>query len=404
MATRPKVLLVSARTPWPTSSGGQQRTFLLCKAIQQVADLHLLLVKPKPKPTASDIEVMKQEFGLGDDGIVTVTGSSRWQRLRNPGRHEFYHHDEVTRAVTKTADRLQCDTVVFRYLPLASRSAGSHRKELTRLVDVDDVPSLRAATEATQERGLRAAGRRWIAASIGRWQKWAIDQTDGGWVACEEDLEIIDDENFSVLPNIPLQAWDEPVDAKRCAQDPDSRTVLFVGAMAYGINRQAMDWFTSQVWPIVVRERPDARLDIAGGGLDDGRRDTYAGIQGIRLLGFVDDLAAAYASSALSVVPISAGAGTKIKVLESYRYGRPVVVTPHSLRGYGQVLQDGRDLLVADTPGRMAAAIIQLLDSPDTRESMARNGQALVEQHFGFERFAAIVAEALGERRADAEE
>ena len=71
------------------------------------------------------------------------------------------------------------------------------------------------------------------------------------------------------------------------------------------------------------------------GGLDDKRRDTYSRIKGVRLLGFVDDLAAAYASSALSVVPISAGAGTKIKVLESYRYGRPVVVTRHSLRGYG---------------------------------------------------------------------
>lgn len=403
MTSRRKVLLVSARTPWPTSSGGQQRTFLLCKAIQQVADLHLLLLQPKPGPTASDIEVMQREFGLGDDGIVTIPRASRWQRLSNPGRHAFYHHDAVTRAVTGAADKLGCDTVVFRYLPLASRSAGSHRTELTRLVDVDDVPSLRAATEATQERGLRAIGRRWIAASIRRWQKWATDQTDGGWVACDEDLGIIDDQRFTVLPNIPLQAWDEPVDASLCAQDPETRTVLFVGAMGYGINRQAMDWFTSQVWPIVVRERPDARLNIAGGGLDDGRRDAYAGIPGIRLLGFVDDLAAAYAASALSVVPISAGAGTKIKVLESYRYGRPVVVTSHSLRGYGHVLQDGRDLLVADEPGQMASAIVRLLDSPDTRESMAQSGQALVEQHFGFERFAAIVAKALNDHRSSAD-
>jgi glycosyltransferase involved in cell wall biosynthesis len=396
MTSRPNVLLVSARTPWPTASGGQQRTFLLCKAIQRIADLHLLLVDPKPKPSEPDIEMMKEEFGLGNDAIVTTTRSSRWRRLGNPGRHEFAHSDEVTRAVTEAATRLQCTTVVFRYLPLASRSAGSHRSEIRRLVDIDDVPSLRSATEAAQEHGLRAVARRWIAAGIERWQKWAIAQTDGGWVACEEDLGIIDDERFSVLPNIPLQAWEETADSARCLQNPDSRTVLFVGAMGYEINCQAMDWFLSEVWPIVVRERPGARLDIAGGGLDDERRSSYAGIQGVRLLGYVDDLAAAYAASALSVVPISAGAGTKIKVLESYRYGRPVVVTRHSLRGYGHVLQDGRDLLVADEPAHMASAIVSLLDSPDNRESMARSGQALVDRHFGFDRFSAIVADTLG--------
>ena len=402
MTSRPKVLLASSRTPWPTSSGGQQRTYLLCKAIQRVAELHLLLINPKPKPTALDIEVMKDEFGLGDNAIVTITRSPRWRRLNSPGRHRFSHDDEFTLAVTEAAARLQCDTVVFRYLPLASRSAGSPRKEITRLVDVDDVPSLRATTEAAQARGLRAIAKRRVAANIERWQKWAIAQTDGGWVACEEDLELIDDERFAVLPNIPLQAFNEPMDAARCVQNVGSRTVLFVGAMGYGINRQAMDWFTQEVWPVVVRERPDARLDIVGSGLDNGRRGTYAGIRGVRLPGFVDDLAAAYASSALSVVPISAGAGTKIKVLESYRYGRPVVLTRHSLRGYGHLLQDGRDLVVADEPVRMASAIVRLLDSPDTRESMARSGQALVDRHFSFERFAAIVAGTLHQHRQGA--
>ena len=395
MTSRPKVLLASARTPWPTSSGGQQRTFLLCKAIQRVADLHLLLLNPKPKPTAAEIEVMRTEFGLGEDAIVTIARSPRWRRLNSPGRHRFGHDAAFARAVTTAAARLKCDTVVFRYLPLASRSTGSDRSGFTRLVDVDDVPSLRATTDALQQRGLRAIVKRRVAANIVRWQQRATARIDGGWVACEEDLEIIGDERFAVLPNIPLQAFDGPVDPTRCVQHAGSRTVLFVGAMGYGINRDAMDRFTREVWPIVIRERPDARLDIAGGGLDDGRRGTYSGIPGVRPLGFVDDLAATYASSAMSVVPISAGAGTKIKVLESYHYGRPVVVTRHSLRGYGQVLRDGRDLLVADEPAQMASAIVRLLDSPETRESMARSGQALVDRHFSFERFAAIVADLL---------
>jgi glycosyltransferase involved in cell wall biosynthesis len=98
----------------------------------------------------------------------------------------------------------------------------------------------------------------------------------------------------------------------------------------------------------------------------------------------------------MSVVPISAGAGTKIKVLESLRFGRPVVLTRHSLRGYEGVLEPGRDVMVADDPAAMADAIVQLLDAPDRRESMAQSGQALVAENFGFERFASVVADVVG--------
>jgi glycosyltransferase involved in cell wall biosynthesis len=166
--------------------------------------------------------------------------------------------------------------------------------------------------------------------------------------------------------------------------------------MDYSINRMAVDWFVDKVWPAVIRQRPAARFRIAGGALDEPRKQRYSAIEGVELLGFVDDLAAAYRESSMSVVPISAGAGTKIKVLESLRYGRPVVLTSHSLRGYENVLADARDLLVADDPAHMATSIVHLLDSPETRESMARSGQAQVDKHFGFDRFAAVVADALG--------
>ena len=111
----------------------------------------------------------------------------------------------------------------------------------------------------------------------------------------------------------------------------------------------------------------------------------------MKLLGFVEDLEQVYDDCAVSVVPISAGAGTKIKVLESLRNGRPVVLTSHSLRGYEDVLENGRDLLVADRPSDMASAIVRLLKSPETRESMARSGQPRVDRHFGFDAFASAV-------------
>jgi glycosyltransferase involved in cell wall biosynthesis len=396
MSTKPNVLLVTARAPWPTASGGQQRSFLLAEAIRRVATLHTLLISPRPRPLPADLDVMRQRFGLIDDGVLEVPRPSKWLHRMNPGRTEFFHSGPVADRVMRAATSLGCKVAVFRYLPLASKSARQPADGLCRLVDVDDVPSLRAQTEAGQAAGLRRLGKDWIAAGITRWQRRALEQVDGGWVSCQDDLDIIGDDRFSILPNIPLDAFDQAVDADRCRQDAGARAVLFVGAMDYDINRQAVDWFLEQVWPRVIRRQAQAVLRIAGSGLDAGRQRRYAEVDGVELLGFVDDLAGAYESSAMSVVPISAGAGTKIKVLESLRFGRPVVLTRHSLRGYEGVLEPGRDVMVADDPAAMADAIVQLLDAPDRRESMAQSGQALVAENFGFERFASVVADVVG--------
>lgn len=392
MSSKQNILLVSARTPWPTASGGQQRTFLLSEAIKRVATLHTLLIDPRPRPLAEDLTVMREQFGLVDDGVLATEPVSKWLYRLNAGRAEFAGSAAVADAVRNTAASLDCNTVVFRYLPLASQSVDQQWDGIKRLVDIDDVPSLRAQTEALQKSGPARLAKTWMAGSIARWQRKAVAQVDGGWVSCQDDLDIIADERFSVLPNIPLDAFNSAIDPDKCVQNPDANSVLFVGAMDYNINRAATDWFLGDVWPLVTDQRPEARIRIAGGGLDDSRKQRYAAIEGVELLGFVADLAAAYQESALSVVPISAGAGTKIKVLESLRYGRPVVLTSHSLRGYENVLENERDLLVADEPALMATSIIRLLDSAETRESMARSGQRQVDTHFGFDHFAAEVA------------
>jgi glycosyltransferase involved in cell wall biosynthesis len=393
------ILLVTTRTPWPTSSGGQQRTFLLAEAIRGIANLHMLLVNPKPEPTASEIDVMTKEFGLVRNGILRTKSQSRWTRLFFPGRSEFGHDPVLSKSILEISRQLNCETAVFRYLPIAARSSIKTHGELIRLVDVDDVPSIRARTEADQETGLRRIVKLWSASRIKASERRAVSRTSGGWVSCEADLRNIPDGRFAILPNIPIDAAVGPASESLCEQDKSSQSILFVGAMGYSINVQAIQWFLKDVWPLVLRRKPDARIRIAGGGLGESFRKSFSAIPGVELLGYVEDLASEYQRCALSVVPISAGAGTKIKVLESLRFGRTIVLTSHSLRGYEDVLADTTDLSVADDPHRMATAITSLLGDPARRERMARHGQEVVNKHFGFEAFAKLVCDKIEESR-----
>jgi glycosyltransferase involved in cell wall biosynthesis len=92
------------------------------------------------------------------------------------------------------------------------------------------------------------------------------------------------------------------------------------------------------------------------------------------------------------VVPLLAGSGTRVKILEAWAAGRPVVST--SLGAEGLPVRDGEHLLLADNPEDFAAAVSRLLASPQLRERVGRAGRQLYERQFtwpqAWERLAAI--------------
>lgn len=164
--------------------------------------------------------------------------------------------------------------------------------------------------------------------------------------------------------------------------------VLFFGAFGYAPNVDGIVRFLEQGWPLVRRERPEARLRIAGAE-DPGRvRAVADGVPGVDLLGFVGDLVAEVASARLVIVPIWAGGGTRIKVLESLAAARPVVGTPVGVEEVG--FAHDRHGLVAPTPEGLAEATVALLGDPGRARSLGLAGRALVAA----QRWAAVLAPA----------
>ena len=108
-----------------------------------------------------------------------------------------------------------------------------------------------------------------------------------------------------------------------------------------------MRWFLGQVWPLILRTLPDARLTIAGDG-PWAEMDEVAVQPAVSALGFVDDIRPYLACCAVSIAPILAGAGTRIKILDSLAAGIPIVST--TLGCEGIAARPGADLLLADTP------------------------------------------------------
>ena len=163
---------------------------------------------------------------------------------------------------------------------------------------------------------------------------------------------------------------------------------LMVGSLGYYPNADGAQFFCRDILPrigqgrvTILGSRPPASV------LALGRRP------GVSVLADVASLAPYYAAARVAVVPIRAGGGSRIKILEAFAHGRPVVAT--RLGAEGLAVVDGQHLLIADTPEEFAAAARRLLADPDLAARLVSQARALVEQRYALDRVASTIEKAI---------
>jgi glycosyltransferase involved in cell wall biosynthesis len=172
---------------------------------------------------------------------------------------------------------------------------------------------------------------------------------------------------------------------------PDPQDIVFVGSFQHDPNLDAVRWLVTEIFPLVLRERPDARLVVVGRNPPADLVATSP--QSVRFLGWVDDLAAVHARTAVSVAPLRYGAGVKGKVGDAWAHGLAVVMT--RLAAEGMHVEDGVHALVADDSAGFAEAIVAILRDDDLRRRLGDAARRHVEERFGTARVRESLAEVL---------
>jgi glycosyltransferase involved in cell wall biosynthesis len=157
-------------------------------------------------------------------------------------------------------------------------------------------------------------------------------------------------------------------------------TLLFFGNLGYFHNVEPARFIAQEVIPLVRRELPDARLRIAGA------RPTKAvlaldSLPGVDVAGPVDDMVAELHHAAAAVLPIFTGSGIKMKVLESFAAGTPVVTNALGADGVAGA-EAGRHYLAGESAAALAAACITLLRDQKQSLALATAGRALIEARY----------------------
>jgi polysaccharide biosynthesis protein PslH len=184
---------------------------------------------------------------------------------------------------------------------------------------------------------------------------------------------IVDREHITVIPT--------GVDLAKFQYDPDLRPaaslVVFAGSMDWAPNIDAVEYFSSEIWPYVLAQVPEARFRIVG-------RDPHARVRklaspSIEVTGTVSSIVEHFREATVLVVPLRMGGGTRIKIYEGMALGKATVST--HLGAEGLDVRHGHDILLADEPRLFADYVAELLRDEKTRRKYEDAATATAQKY-----------------------
>lgn len=255
-----------------------------------------------------------------------------------------------------------------RYCPQAKlifHTSDLHHLRELREAEIADSEELRDRAQQTRERELRL-----------------IRQVDATIVHSTHEKQMLDaelglaDSESTVF----LFAWAIEIPCSQATFEQRAGMV-FIGGFQHQPNVDAVLYFAKEIFPLVKKQLPDARVQIIGSRAT-AEVQALAG-DGIEVLGFVEDLACVLDKCRLSVVPLRYGAGIKGKIGTSLSYGVPCVST--SIGAEGMELAAGDGVLVADDPSAFAHAVVRLHQDAELWRDSSRGGLEFVTSHYSLD-------------------
>jgi glycosyltransferase involved in cell wall biosynthesis len=394
--TRPSVLAVTSEIPWPLDRGGHLRTYHLLRAL--ATTFRVRLIAPTSAPDAEAGHALR---GAGIELLhVRVARRRRATEVLRVARatvaaepYVLYrrHRWQAVRAALRSA--MSQDPPDVCYLDHLDSFVYADACGATPLVmDLHNVYSELTARAATEQRGPLL---HWFltreAAALARMEARAVRGARVAMAVSERDQRY-----YSTLGARAVYMAPNGVDCQAYASLPAGGrsgppTILFVGAMSWAPNVSAAQFLATDVLPRVREAIPNARLRIVG---RDAGPEVHALVRhgGVEVTGTVPDVLPHLAEAHVMAVPLDAGGGTRLKILEAFAAGLPVISTP--IGAEGLEVNHGRDLWLA-TRGHFAEGLVYLLRHPGRAAVLAIHGRELVKDRYDWSAIGRIACDAV---------
>ncbi len=374
-----KILFVTTRIPYPPWEGHQIRTYNLLKRVCEEHEVTLVsFVRSDENPEHAEhlrticksVDLIKIPADQGKPKLLTTILSG--VVTKKPFVVRKYSAPEMEQKLQEVIEQDTPDLVHFDMLPLAQYLPLCG--DIPTILNDHNVESLlverRAeATSSIPEKVFFSNQ----APKLEKFEEFATQNATEILACSQDDAEILsrmgNGKGIHIIANgVDIEQFIPSDDVQ-----VDHNKIIFVGGMGWFPNKDGMNFFIKEAMPLICEQNPDASLTVVGksDGLDipDQLKDK------VSATGFVDDFRPLVHEAAVYILPLRVGSGTRLKLLEAMAMGKAIVST--RIGAEGVVLEDGENILMADTPQEIADAVIKLMRNKHLRD---RLGKAAHEQ------------------------
>jgi glycosyltransferase involved in cell wall biosynthesis len=374
-------LLLTPESPYPPMGGGPLRTASL---VEYVARRYATDVIVFREPGAED-PAKRFPPGL----VRSVAAVELPIHRRTPAARAWRNAMRLARRMPPLVDRFsgfgaaiaaaigkrRYDLGIVEHFWCASYAGQLEQACARTVLDLHNLESLLHERCAAAEGGAAGFAHRVFARASREMEAAWLPRYGQVLAASEEDARAA----RGVAPGARVAVYPNAIPGGPPPPRVDQEAVVFSGNMEYHPNRSAVRFFAREVWPILRERWPRLVWRLVGKNPGAVMEFTSADWR-IEVTGSVEDAVAELARSRVAVAPLLAGSGTRLKILEAWAAGVPVVSTRLGAEGLG--VRDGEHLLLADGAAEFAAAVSRLLACTDTRARLAERGRLLLEKEF----------------------
>ena len=389
---RPRLLFLCHTLPYPPDGGPWIRTYHVLRQLAQAFDITALCFERAAtagRGAAWDVAVGRDGLGrFADVEIFEIPQRSSglrwaWDHMRSTmcGRvytRYLYRSQPFSRRVNELLQTHSFDVVHIDSLDLSDYLPAC--EGLPVICVHHDMQSALLGRRAGVERSLaRRAYLRYQAALMRmeerRWcERMALNVT-----VSHQDAELL--KRFVPAARIAVVPNGVDVDEFRPVSAISSGIAFAGGAIAFP-NPDALDFFCSDILPHL--RAVDRNIPVRWIGRASAEQQKYYGERyGVELTGYVEDVRPLMRDAACHIVPLRAGGGTRLKILNSWAMGKPVVSTSIGCEGLAAI--DGVNILIRDDPQSFADATLAVLNDPDLGRRLGEGGRATVERKYGWD-------------------
>lgn len=372
MAGKPRALLLSPEAPYPMWGGGALRTASLLHYLAERYEVDAVLFSDQPDwdPAAAlpaGLAARTQVIAMPAHSRSTMARVVRNTRrlLQNvPPLVDRFAGFE-TRIEAFIRDRYY-ELAVIEHFWCAPYLAVLRKHANRVALDLHNIESQLHRRYGEAEGGVQAIAHE-------RFAK-AYERLENQWLPRFDHLLVTADAE-ALWPNATVYPNTLPPVALPTRDEKDR--IVFSGNLEYHPNVQAVKWFAREVWPGLAEQHPELEWRLVGKN-QHAVQKLVAHLPRVHLTGMVEDAVAELAQARVAVVPLLSGSGTRLKILEAWAAGTPVVSTPLGAEGLGEDLP----LVLAASGPEIAQAVDRLLADSGERARIAGCARGLFEQRF----------------------